>query len=235
MPDIDLESCRTAALAMPDRTRQIRIALQWQRAMADPLRFAELFCWTLDVHHEAKPIRPFPFSAPHIPILTRLWQHRLPRLLSVRKSRQMYITWWGSMISLWSGLRPGNLIMLQSKKLEDAIGNEATGDGQLGRAKFLLHHIPKSVGLIEGRDYVITSARIVFPRWNSALQATPQGGDTMRAHTASGIWSDESHFQDQFSDAYASIMPCIRGGGWFLSTSTANLGAANDLHDDKST
>jgi len=219
-------------LAMTPRRHQIRMSMRWQAAMLDPLRFLGWFCFTLDVHREP-PIQLFPAGRPHIQTLSRLWQHRRPRLMSVRKSRQMLITWWGAGLSLWDGLHPGKLVMLQSKRLEDAVGEEEGGDGPLGRAKFLLQQIPKSVGLREGRDYRISYDRIRFPKWHSTLWAIPQGQNIIRQRTASGIWSDESMFQPEFKDAYAAATPCIRGGGWFLSTSTANPGAALQLHEDR--
>jgi len=221
-------------LLITPRTMQIQTAMRWQRAMLDPIWFLRDFVYTVDTHHQPA-IRPFPSEAPHIPILTRLWQYRKPPLMSVRKSRQMFITWWGAAISLWDALHPGKLIMLQSKRLEDAVGDESTGDGPLGRAKAILSLIPRGVGLIEGTHYQKTSARIVFPGLRSAVWAVPQGADIMRQRTASGIWSDESHFQDEFSASYTGAAPCLRGGGWFLSTSTANPGAALDLHEDRLT
>lgn len=148
----------------------------------------------------------------------------------------MLMTWLFSALCLWDAcMHPGRFIVMQSKRLDDAIGNEAVGDGPLGRAKFILHHIPgqRFLGLVEGRDYIVTSAEITFPKLNSAILAMPQGGNIIRQRTPSGILSDESQYQDEFADAYTAARPCIRGGGWFVSLSTANLGAANDLHNDR--
>ena len=36
----------------------------------------------------------------------------------------------------------GRLDMLQSKREDDAIGDENSGDGLLGRAKFIINHTP---------------------------------------------------------------------------------------------
>ena len=84
-----------------------------------------------------------------------------------------------------------------------------------------------------GRGYICTSAEITFPKLNSAILAIPQGGAIVRQRTPSGILSDEAQYQEDFGDAYVAARPCIRGGGWMVALSTANPGAANDLHMDK--
>ena len=216
---------------MPARTLTLRVQARWQLAMISPVAFVRYFVRTLDTHDKIQPVKRFPWRRPHIVPLIRLWQFN--PLLSIRKSRQMLITWLFAALSLWDALHPGRLVMVQSKRLEDAVGNEWTGDGPLGRAKFILSHIPAAVGLVEGRHYCKQSILVTFPRWNSGLWAIPQGQDIIRQRTASGIWSDESHFQKEFGDAYTASAPCIRGGGWFVSTSTANPGAALALHEDR--
>jgi len=224
LPDL---SCLTP------RTRQIRLLARWQLALSDPIRFQRWFVWTLDQHDQQRPCKPFPWERPHLQAITRLWQAN--RMLSICKSRQMVMTWWGASICLWDALHSGKFILQQSKRLEDAVGDEHAGDGPLGRTKFILEHIPgkRILGLVEGRDYVKQSAHISFPKLNSSIWAIPQGANIIRQRTASGILSDESQFQEEFADAYTAARPCIRGGGWFVSLSTANPGAANDLHADK--
>ena len=218
---------------MTDATRLKRLRGRFRLAADDPITFLRWFVWTLDQHDKLHPVKRFPAERPQIVPVTRLWQAN--PLLSIRKSRQVVMTWLFAALSLWDAMfHRGRLVMLQSKRLEDAVGNEASGDGPLGRAKFILHHIPglRLLGIEEGRDYRITETRIEFPAINSAVWAIPQGANIIRQRTASGILSDESHFQEEFADAYAAALPCIRGGGWFVSLSTAHPGAANDLHDD---
>lgn len=209
------------------------LAISWGCAKVDPYVFLRFFCFTLNQHEDVATIAPFP-DRPHVLALTRLWQAN--PLLSIRKSRQMLCTWLFAGLGLWYAIvNKGKLVMLQSKRLDDAVGIESAGDGLLGRAKFILHHIPHpyEIGLVDGVDYRMTFDKIEFPKWNSALWAIPEGGDVIRQRTASLIISDESHFQPAFKDSYAAARPCIRGGGRFVSLSTANPGAANDLHEDK--
>jgi len=224
--------CQLTSQLTP-RTRQLRLRARWEQARRDPAVFLAGFVFTLDQHDRDHPIKQFPIARPHIIPLVRLWQGN--PLLSVRKSRQMLCTWLFCLLALWDCLfHDGRLVMLQSKRADDAIGDEVAGDGPLGRAKFALNNIPgkASLGLVEGRDYIKLHNQVRFPTRSSTLWAIPQGANIIRQRTASGILSDESHFQDEFADAYTAALPCIRGGGWFVSLSTAHVGAANDLHED---
>jgi len=220
-------------LPLSNQQRLKILAARWEQARRNPEEFLRWFVWTMDAHDKARPVKRFPWERPHLRAVTQLWLHN--PLLSICKSRQMLMTWLFAALCLWDALHPGQFIVMQSKRLDDAIGNEAVGDGPLGRAKFILHHIPGQamLGLVEGWDYVCTSAEITFPRLNSAILAMPQGGNIVRQRTPSGILSDESQYQEEFEAAYTAARPCIRGGGWFVSLSTANPGAANDLHNDK--
>lgn len=219
------------------------LAIRWERARRDPLVFLRYFCWTLDQHEQdpAKVVKQFPWAKPHIQAMVRLWQAN--RLISIVKCRQVVMTWLFSALSLWDVLfHPGRLVMLQSKRLEDAVGSQTAGDGPLGRAKFMYDHIPARRWLApqckgsNSPGEVGTYDRLEFVGLNSSLWAIPQGGNIIRQRTASGIFSDESAFQPDSEDAYVAARPCIRGGGWFTSLTTADLadgGHAKRLHEDR--
>jgi len=210
--------------------------LRWEQARRDPIVFLERFAWTCDQHDSVQPIKPFPMR-PHIIQMTRLWQDN--RHMVICKSRQMLMTWLFCALSLWDALyHPGRLIMLQSKREADAIGDAVAGDGLMGRVKFMLMHMP---GTIQGRDRVafpdgtsctMKAERVSFPSHNSTLWAVPQGAAIIRQRTASGILSDEAAFQDEFGNAYVAARPCIRGGGWFVALSTAHPGFFQKLFQD---
>ena len=207
---------------------QENAVFRWELASRDPLRFLEWFCMTCDQHDQVTPIKPFPVDRPHIYHLTRLWQHN--RLLAIVKSRQMMMTWLFSALCLWDAMfHPGRLIMLQSKREEDAVGDENVGDGLLGRIKFILNHMPAVPNMPR---YEKIGNRVRFTDNNSTLWAIPQGAAIVRQRTASGIFSDEAGYQDEFGDAYVAARPCIRGGGWFLALSTANPGFFQRLCED---
>jgi len=209
-------------------TEQDRVNQRWEIARTDPLDFLRYFVTTCDQHDQEHPIKPFPWERRHVQFIVRLWEHN-PKLV-IAKSRQMLMTWLFTALALWDAMfHSGRLIMLQSKREEDAIGDPVTGDGLLGRAKFILEHLPAP--RLMGRVKMIYN-RIEFLDNNSTLWAIPQGAAIIRQRTASGVLSDECGFQDEFSDAYVAAQPCIRGGGWFVALSTANPGFFQHLFLD---
>ncbi len=224
-------------VATPDNAD--KLCAHWELAMRDPLYFLRWFVWTMDQHDKDNPIKQFPWQKKHLRLLVDLWKDN--RLLSIVKCRQIVATWLFAALSLWDVLHPGRFVIMQSKKLADAVGSETTGDGPLGRAKFIYGHIP-------GREVLCppcaggtrigtigTFDKLEFPSLNSGLLAIPQGGNIIRQRTVSGIFSDETAFQEECSEAYVAARPCIRGGGWFVSLTTADLsdgGHTKRLHLD---
>ena len=214
----------------PRRVADPRLLAAWERARRDKMTFLRRFVYTCDQHDKDNPIKPFPADRPHIEQMVRLWENN--RLLAVVKSRQMIMTWLFVAIALHEVMtKRGRLVMLQSKREEDAIGDAVSGDGLLGRAKFILNQIPCHNKL--GLRHTDRTNRIQFPATNSTLWAIPQGATIIRQRTASGILSDECGFQEEFADAYTAAMPCIRGGGWFVALSTAHPGFHNMLIEDR--
>jgi len=202
-------------------TERELVQARWAAAAGDPLVFARYFVRTLDQHDEEQPIKPFPAYRRHIVALTRIWQGN--RMMFVPKSRQLLVTWWAAMISLWDPLfHPGRLIFQQSKKLEDVIGNEHSGDGLLGRTKFIVNHIPCRDWLLPERDVEIRAKGITFLRLNSSITPIAQGGSKIRSHTVSGLVSDETAFQDEFEDAYGATVASVRRG-WYLGVTTPDF------------
>jgi len=203
--------------------------LQWEQARRDPLAFLSMFAYTLDQHDSVQPVKAFPAERPHLQHLTRLWQDN--PCLVICKSRQMLCTWLFVGLALWDAMfHRGRLIILQSKRQDDAIGNRVAGDGLLGRAGFILDHIPGGRVLCPPSRSVFD--KIEFPTLNSTIWAIPQGEDIIRQRTASGILADEAGFQDEFEGAYTAARPCIRGGGWYVALSTANPGFFQKLYAD---
>lgn len=209
-----------------------RMMARWEIAKRDPIGFMRWFVYTCDQHDKEHPCKPFPWFLPYIQYLTRLWQHN--RRLSILKSRQMKQTWLFVILSLWEAVfYKGRLIILQSKREEDAIGDSNTGDGLLGRAKYIMDHMPFQEQLIPGYDP--TYNKMKFTKTGSTLHAIPQGGAIIRTHTCSGVFDDEAAFQPEAADAYTAAGPCIRGGGWMVSLTTpdyADGGHTRRLHED---
>ena len=224
---------RPAESWTPDEREVLAWRRLWAAAATDPLIFLGYFAWTADQHDKIKPIKSFPIERPYLQDLVRLWIDN-PRLV-VLKGRQLLLTWLFTSLALWDAMfHSGRLIMLQSKREEDAIGDETSGDGLLGRAKFIMNHLPLRALLCP--EYTPLGGRILFPKRGSTLWAIPQGGAIIRQRTASGILSDEAAFQEDFGEAYTAAQPCVRGGGWFVALSTADLsdgGAFRRLYEDR--
>ena len=92
------------------------VAARWELARLHPRYFCRWFCYTLDQQDEVTPHKSFPWC-PHIEYLTRLWFGN--RMLFVAKSRQMKVTWWAAMLSVWVPLfHEGRLVYQQSKRLD---------------------------------------------------------------------------------------------------------------------
>jgi hypothetical protein len=202
----------------------------WLEALADPMLYLSRFVFTLDQQDKVQPFKSFPADRPYVKALVALWLDN--PLLVGAKSRQMMITWLFCALHLWIALKsPGQLIFLQSKKEEDAIGNESAGTGLLGRTKYILHHIPCWKALLPP---VKESANMIeFVGRNSVIWAIPQGPDIIRQHTPSAIFSDEAAFQENFEEAYTAAMACVRGGARFTVISSAFPGAFERLYLDE--
>jgi hypothetical protein len=183
--------------------------------------FAGNFVFTLD-QHEPDPrrkVKPFPVDRLYLLKLVRLWEQ--DRLIVVCKPRQMIITWLCCVLAVWDVIfHSGRLVILQSKKLEDAVGNRFTATGLLGRCQFILDHIPYRELLLPKMEDKTES--LTFSH-NSGLLPIPMGGEMIRQHTASGWVCDEAAFQAEFEAAFTAAQSCLRGGGWALVVSTADL------------
>jgi hypothetical protein len=213
-------------ILVPPRTAILDLAARWDVASRDLGVFQSEFCWTNKVIPGRDGGRAtnvetlFPADRPHLQALNALWLDN--PLLAIVKCRQVLLTWWMATIALWdAAFHKGRLIMQQAKRLEDVIGDETTGDGLLGRTKYILARIPCARDL--GLTVDAKADRLVFPRSRSTIWAIPQGGSILRQRTASGIESDEAAFQPEFGDALTAAIPCIRSGGWFVAVSTADL------------
>ena len=144
-------------------------------------------------------------------------------MLFIAKSRQMMVTWWAVAMGLWDAIfHQGRLIYVQSKRLEDAVGSEATADGLLGRAKFILNHIPYRDWVLPRGAVSVRTELLEFPLTNSSLTPIAQGGDKIRSHTVSGLITDETAFQPEFEDAFLASVASIRRG-WWLGITTPDL------------
>ena len=181
--------------------------------VSHPWWWIEEQVWTKDEHDKVSPVKRFPLKE-YLKLYCVLWYNE--PLLLVPKSRQMMMTWLFSACYLWdTQFHQGRLNFFQSKKEEDA-------DRLVQRAYFIYQHQSDWVKAMFPATY--TYCHLKFPQAGSEIWGVPQGGDQIRSHTASGIFSDEMAFQPQAEDAYSGAKPTIDGGGRFTGVSTANPG-----------
>lgn len=218
--------------AIPPRTAMIRLKARWELARRHPLAFQRWFVYTnrasktVDaggrVYYENVET-PFPWRRSHLQWLNEVWLHNQVGLVS--KCRQMLVTWWLATLGLWDALmHDGRLLMFQSKREEDVLGDMETGDGLMGRAKYILTRIPYQSELgIEYAPFENGTAKLVISSRHSTIWAIPQGGSVIRQRTAGGIATDETAQQLDFEESFTAAMACIRSGGWYWGATTAAL------------
>mgnify|MGYP003145453135 CR=1 FL=1 len=202
--------------------------IEWAMCKKDPYYFLTNWALTLDVHDDETAIKSFP-KKEYLQILCDIWLEN--RLLLIPKSRQMMITWVCVGLYLWDTQFHGaKLTFFQSKKEDDA-------DDLVKRAKFIWDHEPfflkryqdPKTGLCpleanpQNKGQHIF-CKLGFPQINSEIRGIPQGGEILRMHTASGIFSDEMGFQPEAKTAYTASKPTISGKGRFTGVSTAEDG-----------
>jgi hypothetical protein len=179
---------------------------------------------TLDSHDSENILKPFP-DKEYLKLFTDLWLKE--PLILIPKSRQMMLSWVVVGSYLWdTRFKKGRLNFFQSKREEDA-------DDLVRRAKHIWDNEPKF--LKRYRDFSgfhelrcnpqnkgnHTYCRLAFPDTYSEIRGIPQGGDIIRMHTASGIFSDEMAFQPEAQSAYTAAKPTLSANGRWTGVSTA--------------
>lgn len=170
------------------------------------------FVYTLDPHDKDHPIKRLPDKL-HLKVFFETWERE--RLLAVEKSRKMQISWAVTAANLHLAIsNKGQDIFFQSQRLEDA-------NDLVGRAEFIYDHLPENCRP-RARKVNKPSAKLLFPELHSSITAIPKGGDIIRMHTASSVFSDEFAFQEDSEEAYTAARPTIDGGGRYTLVTTPN-------------
>ena len=145
-------------------------------------------------------------------------------LILVPKSRQIMISWINVIMILCESMfHMGQLWLIQSKKEPDA-------DKMVKRMFGVWERLP--AWMRKRAPALNHFCKIEFPRQKSLVFGIPEGGDQVRSHTPSGIFSDESAFQPAFGESFAAAQPCIEGGGKYRAVSSAKAGVFFELCED---
>jgi len=144
-------------------------------------------------------------------------------ILAVEKSRQVMATWLCCAYLLWRAkFRPHQLILVQSKREDDAANLVFNKDPFIGRISFMEAHLPpflQTANFPRAGSY----GQLIFPN-GSRILGIPEGGDIIRSNTASVIFSDEAGFQPEFGASFTAALPSIKGGGQYIAISSAEPG-----------
>lgn len=144
-------------------------------------------------------------------------------LFMIEKSRQLIVTWIVCTYLLWRcKYRPHQLILIQSKREDDAANLVFAKEATVGRMSFMESNLPKHLRTIEfpkGATY----GHLYFSTGSHAW-AIPEGSDIIRSNTASVIFSDESGFQPEFGNSFTAALPAVKGGGQYIGVSSAEPG-----------
>jgi hypothetical protein len=232
-----------------------REAIERARAAADPqwFLFESGYVLTKDEHDAITPVKPFPTN-PYLRALLDLmllsghlrpptreaipwaWAEFPPALLEeterasmlfVEKSRQIMATWLTCAYCWWRARAyPHQLILVQSKREQDAATLVFTKSPTVARMSFLEDRLPAHLRQTTWpKSGTFGHLLIDHPDGaTSHIWAIPEGGDVIRSNTPSVVFADEAAFQPGFGLSYTAALPAIRGGGQYIAVSSAEPG-----------
>lgn len=139
------------------------------------------------------------------------------------KSRHVMATWTTCAYLLWRARRdPHQLIIVQSKREEDAAALVYDKEPGQGRISFLEFALPDYLQMCK-QPSASKYCHMYFNH-GSHIWGIPEGGHIIRSHNPSVIFSDECAFQPEFGKAYTAALPAITHGGQFVCVSSAEVG-----------
>ena len=237
---------------------RVNAALVKERARRDPQWwvFESGYIRTKDEHDSADPIKPIP-DTPYLRALldvlcvsghvtppqgathalaagiNPLWLEVVAQTgtVFIEKSRQIMATWLCCIYAHWRARsRPHQLILIQSKREEDAAKLVYVKEPSLGRISFLEDHLPKPLRMTTWpRSGTYGQLFVQHPDGVSHIWGIPEGGDVIRSNTPSVVIADEAAFQADFGRSYTAARPAVQGGGQYVAISTAEPGEFCEL------
>lgn len=186
--------------------------------------------FTKDEHDPTIEAKPFP-DKPYIRWMVEQWLAK--PMVIWEKSRQVMASW--TLCALYlhdTQFRVSRLNFIQSKKEEDS-------DALLRRCYFIYEHQAPWLKAMFPAEYSYCHLRFYKPGKvapgldYSHLWAIPQGGDVIRQHTGSGLFSDEAAFQPDLEKAIGAAQPMLKGGGRIDLVSSAEPSYFQELAEDR--
>ena len=142
-------------------------------------------------------------------------------MLLVEKSRDVFVTNIVCTYLLWRVRALAHqLVLVQSKKEEDAAKLVFVKEPQFGRMSFMEDHLPSHLRQLSWPGSG-AYGNLYCPN-GSHVRAIPEGGDIIRSEHPSVIFCDEAAFQPEFGASFTAALPACEGGGQYLAVSSAN-------------
>src|SRR5262245_32488472 len=153
-------------------------------------------------------------------------------ILFLEKSRDVFATNLTCGYLLWRARAfDHQLVMVQSRKEEDAANLVFVKEPHVARISFMEDHLP---GYLRRTAWPRSGAyaRLYFDN-GSQIWGIPEGGDVIRSNHPSVIFADEAAFQPEFGASYTAALPAVKGGGQYIAISSANPGEFYELVKDR--
>lgn len=190
-----------------------------KRCTRDGWFFATNFVLTRD-EADAESVKRFP----DLPYLRQVWNVLVTnQLITVAKSRQMFISWLLCVFCVWfARFHPNKAVYWQTQKDEDAnamvcLPGSKESVRHAARMQFILSNLPP---WLAGR-YQESEGKIVFEN-GSVIIALAGGANQIRGKTPSLIIEDEFAFQPEAKGVYQALAPLIQKATKFVAVSTPN-------------
>lgn len=199
-------------------TREEDTLARYERYRNSPWDFLCECIYTHDEVDTANPIKPYPSNLAYLKFIVLMWQIYLK--IAVPKSRRMTCSWTFLALIVWDTIfHRGRSWAVTSKKEEDA-------KELVSRCEFMIERIPPEkippelIPKMKNGKMQSSPPAIEFVETHSKIQGFPAGADQLRQRGFSGIFEDESAFQEESEETYAAAEPTIRGGGRFNKVSS---------------
>jgi len=190
--------------------------LEWMKCKNDPYYWLTNWARTLNVHwDDTNCNEPFP-DKEYIKFIVDKWMKN--KILIIPKTRQMMLSWLIVALFLWdTQFHRARFTAFQSKMADDA-------DYLVKRVRTIWENEPDFMKRFYTWDKYIELTcnpqnkglhvynKFELPMIDSAIIGVPQGGDVIRMHTLSWMFSDEAAFQPEMESAYAAVKPAISHG-----------------------
>lgn len=193
------------------------------KVRADPWYWLKNFVITKDEIDRDEPFKPFPVYY-FLFLLVKAYMSL--RLVSVKKSRQMMVSWLFTCLKGWDVLyHQGSHQLILSTSKDTA--NNLLDD----RLRFVYEQLPPFLGPELAGKEAFKESEFKVRSMSSMIECLPQGTEKARSFTGE-LFFDEAGFQENFEAVYGAASPILSEKGRCLLVSTASKSFWERLHED---